>query len=68
MYFCIPKKLILMIKRIIVTVLLAAALTAVAQEKQINLGLIPTPQKVELAEDGKVCVLAKVKVKETRVL
>ena len=57
-----------MIKRIIVTVLLAAALTAVAQEKQINLGLIPTPQKVELAEDGKVCVLAKAKVKETRVL
>ena len=48
--------------------LLAVGMTAVAQEKQINLGLIPTPQKVELAEDGKVCVLAKAKVKETRVL
>ena len=53
-------------KRIVIVLLLAVGMTAAAQE-QINLGLIPTPQKVELAKDGKVCVLAKAKIKEEKV-
>lgn len=46
--------------------LLAVGLTAAAQEKQVNLGLIPTPQEVTLSPEGKSCVLAKAKVKEQR--
>ena len=46
--------------------LLAVGLTAAAQEKQVNLGLIPTPQQVTLSPEGKSCVLAKAKVKERR--
>ncbi len=53
-------------KRIVIVLLLAVGMTAAAQE-QINLGLIPTPQKVELAKDGKVCVLAKAKIKEEKI-
>lgn len=46
--------------------MLAVGLTAAAQEKQVNLGLIPTPQQVTLSPEGKSCVLAKAKVKERR--
>ena len=49
-----------------IIVLLAVGLTAAAQEKQVNLGLIPTPQQVTLSPEGKSCVLAKAKVKEQR--
>ena len=38
-----------------------------AQPEQPNLGLIPTPQRVELTQDGKTCVLAKAKIKEQQV-
>ena len=51
----------------ILAVLLTAALGVAAQEQPINLGLIPTPQKVKLSEDGKQCVLAKAKIKEQHV-
>lgn len=54
-------------KRILLVILLAVGLTATAQEKQVNLGLIPTPQEVSLSPEGKSCVLAKAKVKEQRV-
>lgn len=58
-------------KRIIVILIALAAsgqwLVASGQQ-QVNLGVIPTPQKVELAEGGKQCVLSKAKVKEVRVL
>ena len=47
--------------------LLAVGLTAAAQEKQVNLGLIPTPQQVTLSPEGTSCVLAQAKVKEQRV-
>ena len=47
--------------------LLAVTLTAAAQEKQINLGLIPTPQRVEVSQGGKSCDLDKAKIKEVRV-
>ncbi len=50
-----------------IIVLLAVGLTVAAQEKQVNLGLIPTPQQVSLSSEGKSCVLAKAKVKEQRV-
>lgn len=50
-----------------IIMLLAVGLTAAAQEKQVNLGLIPTPQEVTLSPEGKSCVLAKAKVKEQRV-
>ena len=50
-----------------IIMLLAVGLTVVAQEKQVNLGLIPTPQQVTLSTEGKSCVLAKAKVKEQRV-
>ncbi len=53
-------------KRIIIVLLLAVGMGAWAQE-QVNLGLIPTPQKVEIMPGGKVCVLAKARVKELRV-
>ncbi len=52
--------------------LLALALCAAGQAPEgmghetVNLGLIPTPQKVELAPGGRVCVLSKAKVKVTR--
>ena len=58
-------------KRIIVVLitLVASGQWLVASgQQQVNLGVIPTPQKVELAEGGKQCVLAKAKVKEVRVL
>ena len=45
--------------------LLGAALWA--QPQQPNLGLIPTPQRVELAQNAKVCVPAKAKIKEQQV-
>ncbi|MBR3784056.1 MAG: chitobiase/beta-hexosaminidase C-terminal domain-containing protein [Bacteroidales bacterium] len=54
-------------KRIMIIMLLAVGLTAAAQEKQVNLGLIPTPQQVTLSPEGKSCVLAKAKVKEVKV-
>ena len=38
-----------------------------AQPEQPNLGLIPTPQQVVPATDGKSCVLAKAKIKEQQV-
>lgn len=50
-----------------IIMLLAVGLTVAAQEKQVNLGLIPTPQQVTLSPEGKSCVLAKAKVKEQRV-
>lgn len=50
-----------------IIMLLAVGLTAAAQEKQVNLGLIPTPQEVTLSPEGKSCVLAKAKVKEVKV-
>ena len=53
-------------KRIVFILLLAVTLSTIAQE-QVNLGLIPTPQKVEIMPSGKVCVLDKAKVKELRV-
>ncbi len=54
-------------KHIIIAVLLAVTLTAAAQEKQINLGLIPTPQRVEVTQGSKTCDLDKAKIKEVRV-
>ena len=39
-------------KRVVMVLLMAVALSAAAQE-QVNLGLIPTPQKVELNKKGK---------------
>ncbi len=54
-------------KRIIFAVLLAVTLTAAAQKKQINLGLIPTPQRVEVTQGSKTCDLDKAKIKEVRV-
>ncbi len=54
-------------KRIIIAVLLAVTLTAAAQKKQINLGLIPTPQRVEVTQGSKTCDLDKAKIKEVRV-
>ncbi len=56
-----------MMKRVLIVTLMCLALTAAAQEKQVNLGLIPTPQQVTLSPEGKSCVLAKAKVKEQRV-
>ena len=53
-------------KRTVVALLLALALGAGAQ-RQVNLGLIPTPQQVTLSPEDKSCVLAKAKVKEQRV-
>ncbi len=50
-----------------IIMLLAVGLTVAAQENQVNLGLIPTPQEVTLSPEGKSCVLAKAKVKEQRV-
>jgi hypothetical protein len=52
-------------KRVVLVLLMAVALSAAAQE-QVNLGLIPTPQKVEMTV-GKVCDLVKAKVKEVQV-
>lgn len=54
-------------KRIIIAVLLAVTLTAAAQEKQINLGLIPTPQRIKITQGGKTCNLENAKIKEVRV-
>ena len=54
-------------KRIVIAFLLAFGMTAAAQE-QINLGLIPTPQIVEVTPGGKVCVLRKAKVVEEKTL
>lgn len=51
-------------KRLILLLLLAIATTVAAQEQQPNLGLIPTPQCVELDISGKMCVWKKTKVKE----
>ena len=54
-------------KRLVIVLLLAVTITVSAQEKQINLGLIPTPQWVELSQSEGMCVLAKAKVKEQQV-
>lgn len=54
-------------KKILIIMLLAVGLTAAAQEKQVNLGLIPTPQEVEMDANGRVCVWKKAKVKEVGV-
>ena len=51
-------------KRIVIVLLLAVTLSAVAQEKQLNLGLIPTPQKVENVDSSRMVRLDKTKVKE----
>ena len=54
-------------KRIVVALLLLVlGASAFAQEKQINLGLIPTPRNISLANNGKQCALAKAKVKEVQ--
>ena len=53
-------------KRIIVVLLMAVTLTAAAQE-QINLGLIPTPQKVEVTGEWFRDKGDGLKVKENRV-
>ena len=46
----------------------AASMPLVAQEEQQpNLGLIPTPQEVEMDANGRVCVWKKAKVKEVGV-
>ena len=52
-------------KRLVIVLLLAFVLTAVAQENQINLGLIPTPQKVVMGTD--VADMSKAKVIEKQV-
>ena len=45
--------------------LLAVGLTAAAQEKQVNLGLIPTPQRVEVTNQQKIlCTLKNANVVE----
>lgn len=56
-------------KKTILLILLGLCVTAYAQnaDGQANLGLIPTPQRVELAQDGKACVQAKAKIKEQQV-
>ena len=55
-------------KRIASFVLLLATLvSAKAQEQAINLGLIPTPQEVDMDANGRVCVWKKAKVKEVGV-
>ena len=56
-----------MMKRVLIVTLMCLALTAAAQEKQINLGLIPTPQEVDMDANGRVCVWKKAKVKEVGV-
>ncbi len=53
-------------KRIVVALLLALGVSAMAQ-KNINLGVIPTPQEVVMDENGKMCVWKKAKVKEVGV-
>lgn len=53
-------------RRILVLVMMAVAMTAAAQE-QINLGVIPTPQEVDMDANGRVCVWKKAKVKEVGV-
>ena len=50
-------------KRIAIVLLMVVGLSSSAQEKQVNLGLIPTPQMVEMDKDSKVCVVNKAKVK-----
>ena len=56
-------------KRIVVIMLLTMSMAAFGQsrprgeEKIVNLGLLPTPQKVEMDAGGKVCVARKAKVK-----
>lgn len=50
-------------RKTIILLLLAFSLHALAQEN-VNLGIIPTPQKVELENKGRTCILAKAKVKE----
>ena len=60
-------------KKNILLILLAFCGSVMAQDgsgyasDQPNLGLIPTPQRVELSADSKRCVLAKATVKEQRV-
>ena len=65
-------------KRIVVVLLLAVGLSAFAQRSPVDwlenydkLGLIPTPQKVELRRgsyyEKQICVLQKAKVVEQRV-
>lgn len=53
-------------KRVVVVLLLALGVSAMAQ-KNINLGVIPTPQGVVMDENGKMCVWKKAKVKEVGV-
>lgn len=55
-------------KRIVVALLLLTiGVSAFAQEKQVNLGLIPTPQEVTMDPGGRVCVWKKAKMKEVKV-
>ena len=57
-------------KRIVIALLLAVGMNAAAQEKtndpypNINLGLIPTPQKVFDVDSSRMVRLDKAKVKE----
>ncbi|MBP5341118.1 MAG: chitobiase/beta-hexosaminidase C-terminal domain-containing protein [Bacteroidales bacterium] len=53
-------------KRIVIALLLAVTLSAVAQE-QINLGLIPTPQRVEVKGESLKVSGERLKVKEVMV-
>ena len=61
-----------MMKRTILFLILALAVPALAQEsRQLNLGLIPTPQRVDKTKGGRfekqVCALQKAKVQEQKV-
>jgi len=51
-------------KRVAFLLFLALTVTVAAQEKQVDLGLIPTPQRVEMDAGGKECVVKKSMVKE----
>lgn len=55
-------------RRLVVALLLAIALTAAAQQSEnVNLGLIPTPQRVAVGNQTTVCDLHKAKVVEQQV-
>ena len=56
-------------KKIIPLILFVLCATAYAQQtgSQPSLGLIPTPQRVEMAQDGRLCIFLKAKTKEQRV-
>ncbi|MBR4506757.1 MAG: chitobiase/beta-hexosaminidase C-terminal domain-containing protein [Bacteroidales bacterium] len=51
-------------KRLVILFLMSVVLTAAAQDKQVNLGLIPTPQRVFDVDSSRMVRLDKAKVKE----